>query len=169
MQDGDNERENGRKCEILNNLVNQNGHPVIFPARKWFNASLTSRNRKAVTCATKGMLGASSKNSTALRRVRFATDFIERSPHSNSYSKAEMGLMWISPQIITPPFRMHFKAIGAKAPTGAQRIAASSDQVAIRLNQMPTHSPVLAPSLAPYNRQRVCKHRLRVSRKRQFA
>jgi len=72
------------------------------------------------------MRGASARNSSPSRRVRFATDRSVRSPQRSSYGKDGMSLMWMPAQTTTPPGATARSAAGTSAPAGAKMIAASS-------------------------------------------
>lgn len=55
--------------------------PVSLPERSLASAALASLKGIVSTCILSGVLAASSRNSTASRRVRLATDCSRRSPH----------------------------------------------------------------------------------------
>src|SRR5262249_57681408 len=58
--------------------------PRILPSRRRVSASFASDSGNGSTSVCTGISGASARNSSPSRRVRFATDAIDRSPHRRS-------------------------------------------------------------------------------------
>src|SRR5207247_914041 len=74
------------------------------PLRRRSIASF-ARSSGSVSISTRtGTWGAIDRNSSPSARVRFATERITRSPHSSSYGKRGMSLMWMPAQTTVPPF-----------------------------------------------------------------
>ena len=96
------------------------------PPRRSSSASFARSSGYSVTRVRTGTVGASARNSSPSRRVRFATLRTDRSPHRSSYGNDGMSLMWMPAQTTVPPFAVARSAAGTCSPTGANRIAASS-------------------------------------------
>src|SRR6266545_3416325 len=96
------------------------------PPRSWPSASFACSSRKTSTSVRTGISGASARNSSPSRRVRFATETSRRSPQRSSYGKDGMSVMWIPAQTTVPPLPTARNARGTSSPTGAKMIAASS-------------------------------------------
>src|SRR6266545_1189608 len=113
--------------------------PRTSPRRSLSSASFPCSSGNVSTCVRTGTCGASARNSSPSRRVRFATERTTRSPQSRSYGNDGMSDMWIPAQTTVPPFATAPSATGTRAPTGAKRIAASSSSGG-RSSEPPAHS-----------------------------
>src|SRR6266511_2188464 len=120
--------------------------PRTSPRRSLASASFACSSGNTSTCVRTGTRGASARNSSPSRRVRFATERSTRSPQSNSYGNDGMSLMWIPAHTTVPPFATAASAAGTSSPAGAKMIAASSSSGGL---PAPAHS-------APSSRANAC-------------
>src|SRR5262245_23836764 len=116
--------------------------PRILPSRRRVSASFASESGNGSTSVCTGISGASARNSSPSRRVRFDTDAVDRYAHRRSYGNDGISLMWMPAQTTRPPLATARSATGTSAPTGAKMIAASSSSGG-SVSEPPAHS---APS-----------------------
>src|SRR6266511_374409 len=113
--------------------------PRTRPPRRSSSASFARASGYVVTSVRIPAAGASARSSSPSRRVRFATERTVRSPQRSAYGNDGMSLMWMPAQTTVPPGAVARSAAGTSAPTGANRIAASSDSGGVSPDA-PAHS-----------------------------